>query len=66
MAAEIEKEMLVKWSVPLVAIAVDTMAAAAGFTLPGSVSSVAGYFDVTNGAGIGSAANGQRRSILRR
>jgi hypothetical protein len=31
MAAEIEKEMLVKWGVPLVAIAVDTMAAAAGF-----------------------------------
>jgi hypothetical protein len=31
MAAEVEKEMLVKWGMPLVAIAVDTMAAAAGF-----------------------------------
>jgi hypothetical protein len=31
MAAEVEKEMLMTWGVPLVAIAVDTMAAAAGF-----------------------------------
>jgi hypothetical protein len=42
----------------------EILAAAAGFTVPGGVSSVAGYFDVVNGTGIGSAANGQDQVLV--
>jgi hypothetical protein len=42
----------------------ELMAAVAGFTLPNSVSSVAGYFDVVNGPSIGSGANGQDQVLI--
>jgi hypothetical protein len=42
----------------------EIMTAAAGYTVPTGVSSVAGYFDVANGANIGSLAYGQDQVLI--
>jgi hypothetical protein len=40
------------------------MTAAAGYSVPAGVSSVAGYFDVVNGTNTGSSANGQDQVLV--